>query len=78
MVKNSFQLGLEQVLNNPQTSFIHHPHIFNEIHKSSGMSVTQMMKHIGRSRANENKQKEPTEKEKSEQRLKKLESKSNH
>ena len=75
MVKNSFQLGLEQVLNNPQTSFIHHPHIFNEIHRSSGMSVTQMMKHIGRSKANE-KQKEPTEKEKSEQRLKELESKS--
>ncbi len=78
MVKNAYQLGLEQVLNNPQTSFIHHPHIFNEIHKSSGMSVTEMMKHIGRSKANAKKNKEPTEKEKSEQRLKELESKSTH
>ncbi len=76
MPKNSFQLGLEHVLNNKQANFMNNPHVFNEIHKNSGMSITQMMKHLGKTKANE-KAKEPTEKEKSEQRLKELESKSN-
>jgi len=75
MVKNSFQLGLEHVLNNKETSFLHNPHVFNEIHRNSGMSVSNMMKHIGKTRSSE-KAKEPTEKEKSEQRLKDLEAKS--
>ena len=68
--KNSFQVGLEHILNNPNASFLTNPNVFNEIHKQSGLTLTQMVKHIGK------KKKEPSEKEKSEQRLKELESKS--
>lgn len=75
MVKNSFQLGLEQVLNNKDTNFLNNSHVFNEIHRNSGMSISQMMRHIGKNK--KEKSKEPSEKEKSEQRLKELEAKSN-
>jgi hypothetical protein len=77
-MKNSFQVGLEHILNNKETNFLKSPHIFNEIHKSSGMSVTSIMKHIGRTKAAEKQNKGPSEKEKSEQRLKELEAKSTH
>jgi len=68
--KNSFQVGLEHILNSPNASFLTNPNAFNDIHKQSGLSISQMVRHVGK------KKKEPSEKEKSEQRLKDLETKS--
>jgi len=70
--KTNFQLGMEAVLNNPQTSFLTNPKTFHEIHKQSGMSMSAMMKHIG-GQAKKQKEKGPTDAEKSEQRLKEME-----
>lgn len=70
--KTDFQLGMEAVLNNPKTSFLHNPKTFNEIYKQSGMSMSGMMKHIG-SKARQQKQRGPTDAEKSEARLKEME-----
>jgi hypothetical protein len=69
--KTNFQLGMEAVLNNPQTSFLTNPKTFNEIHKQSGMSMSAMMKHIG-GQAKKQKEKGPTDAEKSEARLKEM------
>ena len=71
--KTTFQLGMEAVLNNPQTSFLTNPRTFNEIHKQSGMSMNAMMKHIGGKI--KQKKKEPTDAEKSKERLDAMESK---
>ena len=70
--KTNFQLGMEAVLNNPQTSFLTNARTFNEIHKQSGMSMNAMMKHIG-GQVKKQKQKGPTDAEKSEARLKEME-----
>jgi hypothetical protein len=70
--KTNYQLGMEAVLNNPQTSFLHNPRTFHEIHRQSGMSMSAMMKHIG-GQAKKQKEKGPTDAEKSEQRLKEME-----
>jgi hypothetical protein len=71
--KTTFQLGMEAVLNNPQTSFLTNPKTFNEIHKQSGMSMNAMMKHIG-GKVKQQK-KEPTDAEKSKERLDAMEAK---
>ena len=70
--KTNYQLGMEAVLNNPKTSFLHNPRTFHEIHKQSGMSMSAMMRHIG-GQAKKQKEKGPTDAEKSEQRLKEME-----
>ena len=70
--KTNYQLGMEAVLNNPQTSFLQNPKTFYEIHKQSGMSMNAMLKHIG-GQAKKQKEKGPTDAEKSEQRLKEME-----
>jgi hypothetical protein len=64
---------MEAVLNNPQTSFLTNPRTFHEIHKQSGMSMNAMMKHIGGKV--KQKKKEPTDAEKSKERLDAMESK---
>jgi hypothetical protein len=71
--KTTFQLGMEAVLNNPQTSFLTNPRTFHEIHKQSGMSMNAMMKHIGGKV--KQKKKEPTDAEKSKERLDAMEAK---
>jgi len=68
--------GLEAVLNNPKTSFMENPKVFNEIYKQSGMTMNAMMKHIGKSSKNR-KQKEPTDAEKSAERLDRMEAQTN-
>lgn len=70
--KTQFQLGMEAVLNNPQTSFLTNPRTFHEIHKQSGMSMNAMMKHIG---GKVKQKKEPTDAEKSKERLDAMEAK---
>jgi hypothetical protein len=74
--KTDFVLGLEAVLNNPQTSFMKNPKVFSEIYSQSKMSMNAMMKHIGKSSKNK-KTKEPTDAEKSEARLDRMEAQSN-
>ena len=65
--KSDYIVGLEAVLNNPKTSFLHNPSTFKEIQTQSGMSMNAMLKHVGgRSRQ---KKKEPTDAEKSKERL---------
>jgi hypothetical protein len=73
--KSDYIVGLEAVLNNPQTSFLKNPKVFSEVHKESGMSISAMMKHIGKGKkASGNKRNEPTDEEKSAERLKQMES----
>ena len=73
--KNDFTAGMEAFLNNPNATY-GNPHIFREIHKQSGMSVSEMLKQVGR-QSKQQKIKQPTDKELSEQRLKVLEANTN-
>jgi hypothetical protein len=66
--KTAYQLGMEAVLNNPNTSFLTQPRTFNEIYSQSKMSMNAMMKHIGGKVKNQ-KKKEPTDAERSKERL---------
>lgn len=66
--KTAYQLGMETILNNPQTSFLTQPRTFNEIYSQSKMSMNAMMKHIGGKVKNQ-KKKEPTDAERSKERL---------
>jgi hypothetical protein len=59
---------MEAVLNNPNTSFLTQPRTFNEIYSQSKMSMNAMMKHIGGKVKNQ-KKKEPTDAERSKERL---------
>ena len=72
--KTAYQLGMEAVLNNPDTSFLKNPKTFHELHKQSGMSMSAMMKHIG-GKAKKQKQ-GPTDAEKAKERLDKIEASS--
>jgi len=74
--KDDFRAGLEHILNNPQTSFLTNPKTFKEIHSASGMSYGQMISHIGRG-SKKTKVHKPTDAERSEERLDKLEERSN-
>lgn len=76
--KNDFTMGLETILNNPNTSFLTQPKVFNEIHSQSKMPLSTMIRTIGRSAKDQkHKKSEPTDEEKSEARLKAMESKQN-
>jgi len=68
--KTAYVLGLEKILNTPNASFMNNPSAFREINTHSGMSMTEMIKHIGKKRGNETKP--PTDKQKSEERLNNL------
>jgi len=72
--KSDYVLGVEKVLNTPSMSFMNSPHVFNEIHKKSGMSLEGMFKHIGRS--SKSKEYKPSDSERSEARLQDLQAKS--
>lgn len=72
--KSSFTVGLEHILNNKEASFINSSKVFNEIQDKSGMSTTAILKHIGKRKRSRPEAKEPTDSEKSEERLAKLES----
>jgi hypothetical protein len=73
--KDDFSAGLEQILNNPATSFLTNPKTFKEIHSASGMSMSEMVRHIGRG-SKKQKVHKPTDAERSEQRLGNLEERS--
>jgi len=73
--KDEFSAGLETILNNPKTSFITNPKTFREIHSQSGMSMSAMIRHIGK-QSKKTKEHKPTDDEKSKARLDTLEAKS--
>lgn len=74
--KNDFTMGLETILNNPQTSFLTQPKVFGEIHSQSKMPLSTMIRTIGRTaKEQKNKVKEPTDDDKAQARLSKMESK---
>jgi hypothetical protein len=72
--KSHFTAGLETILNNPQTSFMRNPKVFGELHKQSGMSMSEMIRHVGRG-SKQKKVAEPTDAEKSKARLDAMEKK---
>ena len=68
--KTDFARGLETILNNPKTSFLKEPKTFNEIQKQSGMSLSAMIKTIGKSaKGAKGERKEPTDDEKIAERM---------
>lgn len=76
--KNDFTMGLETILNNPNTSFLTQPKVFSEIHSQSKMPLTTMIRTIGRSaKEQKGKRAEPTDDEKSQARLSNMQTKQN-
>lgn len=73
--KSAYTLGLETILNNPQTSFLHNPKVFSELHKQSGMSMSEMIRHVGKGARQHKKVPEKTDNEKSQERLEMMEKK---
>jgi len=73
-VKSDFAIGLEHILNNPQTNFVKNPTVFGEIHKASGMSVSEMIRHVGKRSKSVKKDEKPSDDERSKERLAALES----
>ena len=74
--KDEFSAGLETILNNSKTSFLTNPKTFREIHSQSGMSMGEMIRHIGKQSRKQKEPPKPTDAERSEARLDVLESKS--
>jgi hypothetical protein len=74
--KSDFAVGLEHILNNPQTNFVKNPTVFGEIHKASGMSVSEMIRHVGKRSKAPKKDEKPSDDERSKERLAALESSS--
>lgn len=72
MPKGNFTLGLEAMLNRKETSPIHNAAVVRELHSKSGMTMRQMVEHIGRGTKQGKKNKEPTDKERIEARLEDL------
>lgn len=67
---NDYKIGLETILNNPKASPIKNPQVFYEVQKQSQMSLSEMIRAVGKTARNrKGVQKEPTDEEKSEQRL---------
>lgn len=74
--KSDFAIGLERILNNPQTNFVKNPTVFGEIHKASGMSVTEMIRHVGKRSKSHKPDEKPSDDERSKERLSNLETSS--
>jgi hypothetical protein len=68
--KNAFQVGLERVLNDKQSSPLANPGVFKQIAGSSGMPISQALKYIGKRSRQPPK---PSDDEKSKARIEKLE-----
>jgi len=70
--KGNFTLGLEMMLNRKETSPIHNPAVMRELHSKSGMTMRQMVEHVGKGSKQAQKEKGPTDKERIEARLEEL------
>jgi predicted ArsR family transcriptional regulator len=69
---DNFTAGLETILNNNDASFMKKPQVFKEITEKANMNVSAMLRHIGK-RKKANYRNEPTDEERGEERLHKLE-----
>ncbi len=67
--KGNFTLGLETMLNRKETSPLHNPAVVRELHSKSGMTLRDMVEHIGKGSKHAHKEKGPTDKERAEARL---------
>ena len=63
--KTDAHLGFEKMLNTPEASPLTNPVVFQQVMKSSGQTLTQALKYIGKT----SKIPQKTEKQKSEERL---------
>lgn len=70
--KDNFTIGLETMLNNKDTSIMKNPQVFREIKEKANMNISAILKHVGK-RKKANYHSEPTDAEKSEERLNRLE-----
>jgi hypothetical protein len=74
MPKGNFTLGLEAMLNRKETSPIYNSAVVRELHSKSGMTMRQMVEFVGKgSRESKKNNKGPTDAERIEARLDKLE-----
>lgn len=73
--RNDFVKGMEFFLNHPTASYAKNPQVFKELQQKSGMSISDMFKHVGRT-SKYYKPKEPSDEEKSKARLNHLEASS--
>ena len=69
--KDDFTAGLETILNNPKLSFMKNPKTFREVHSQSGMPISEMIRHVGKT--SKVKHDKPTDDDKSKARLETLE-----
>lgn len=76
--KSDFTLGLETILNNPKTNFMKNPAVFKEIHKASGLSMSELIRHVGKKSKTTTKDEKPSDDDRSKERLSSLESASSH
>ena len=61
---------MEKILNDPNSSFLTNPQVFSAVKQSSGMSYTEILRHLGKSGK---KVKGPSDAERSKDRVEKLE-----
>lgn len=71
--KGAFHLGMEKIMNDPQSSFLTNPQVFSAVKQSSGMSYTEILRHLGKGGR---KVKGPSDAERSKERVEKLETES--
>lgn len=71
--KSAMTLGLEKILNNPETSFLKNPTVFRQIMTSANQPITASLRHIGLSARASGKPKPPTDEERSKARLQQME-----
>jgi hypothetical protein len=67
--KSAMTMGLEKILNSKDASPLHNPAVFRQIVSSSGKSMSETLKYIGKKQ----KTPKPNDDEKSKARLEKLE-----
>jgi hypothetical protein len=68
--KGAFHVGMEKILNDPNSSFLTNPQVFSAVKQSSGMSYTEILRHLGKGGK---KVKGPSDAERSKERVEKLE-----
>ena len=61
---------MEKILNDPNSSFLTNPQVFSAVKQSSGMSYTEILRHLGKGGK---KVKGPSDAERSKDRVEKLE-----
>ncbi len=71
--KSDYISGLETILNNPKTNFVKNPNVFKEIHNASGLSMSELIRHVGKKSKNAKKDEKPSDDERSKERLSTLE-----